>query len=70
MMSCDKLKATLSQQFCRATNLLCRVDVTLYYDCKIHRHCNKDIFGLTTCELLCHVASCCAAFRGGGLTVM
>ena len=39
----------------------CRVEVTLYYDCKTHRYSNKDIFSLTTCELLRLFVSCCAA---------
>ena len=36
--------------------------VTLYHDCKTSKCCNRCIFSLITCELLRHVASCCAAF--------
>ena len=36
--------------------------VTLYHDCKTSKCCNRCIFSFTTCELLRHVAWCCAAF--------
>ena len=36
--------------------------VTLYHDCRTSKCCNRCIFSLTTCELLRHVAWCCAAF--------
>ena len=36
--------------------------VTLCHDCKTSKCCDRCIFSLTACEVLRHVASCCAAF--------
>ena len=69
MVSCNELKRQISQQFLSRDNFILSHDmtflsreVTLYHHCKLIRYCNGDTSSLTTCELLRHVASCCAAF--------
>ena len=65
----DKLKHQVSQQILQRDNFLsCDItfmssrEVPLYHDCRKHKCCNRRIFSLTACELLRHVASCCATF--------
>ena len=60
MMSRDKWKHRVRQQFGRVTNLSCDFHValedTLYHECKT-RYSNRCTFSLTTCEVLRHAAA-------------
>ena len=70
MMSRDKFKHQVRGQvlFARQIYFVARRNfyvasvVTLYHDCETSKCCDRCIFSLTACDLLCHAASCCAAF--------
>ena len=53
-MSRDMIKLQLSQHFCRATWVSCRVGVTLYSDFYTFRSCNTCTFSLTTFAVFRH----------------
>ena len=59
MMSFGKLKHQVKGQFYLVAqhNFHVASVVTLYYDCKTSKCCNRCIFSLTTCEVLRHTAS-------------
>ena len=66
MMSHNKLKHHVRGQFLLSDKISLAVRhnfhvasvVTLYYDCKTSKCCNRCIFSLTTYEVLRHAASC------------
>ena len=59
MMSCEKLKHQVSQDFLsHDMGVPSLKEVTLYYNCYIPRGCSKLIYSLTTvkyCDLLHHL---------------